>query len=274
MSEITVGLLQLDVVQEKAKNVITAATMAKEAVAKGAQILCLPEMFCCPYTNKSFVANQEPKGEMVYTALQKIAADNHVLLIGGSMPEKEGDKIFNTCFIFDKNGNQIGRHRKMHLFDIDVEGGQHFKESATFTAGKDVTVIPTEFGTIGVQICFDIRFIELARLMALKGAEMIFTPAAFNMTTGPAHWELSWRGRAMDNQVFSFGCSPARDPKGEYVAWGHSIAVDPWGTVLNMLDEKKGILLQKIDMARVKAVREQLPILKNRRKDIYEVRLK
>lgn len=148
------------------------------------------------------------------------------------MPEEDGEKIYNTSFVFDRSGNQIVRHRKMHLFDIRVDGGQSFCESDTFSAGEDITVFDTEFGKMGLIICFDIRFPELTRLEAFKGAQAVFVPAAFNMTTGPAHWELSFRARALDNQVFMVGCAPARDENAFYVSYANSIVTGPWGDVL------------------------------------------
>lgn len=274
MSVVRIGLVQLPVAEEKETNLQKAAEMVREAAQGGARMVMLPEMFCCPYDNASFVKNKEPKGGRVWQALQRMAEENGVYLIGGSFPEEEGEKIYNSCFVFDPAGKEIGRHRKMHLFDIDVEGGQHFHESDTFTPGDSVTVIDTEFGRIGVEICFDIRFVELTRLMALQGAQMVFVPGAFNMTTGPLHWELHFRARALDNQLYMLGCAPARDTEGSYVSWGHSMAADPWGKVIDTLDEKPGILMVQADTAEVQAVRQQLPIMNCRRTDIYELRLK
>jgi len=187
------------------------------------------------------------------------------------MPEAEKGKLYNTCFVFNEKGEPIAKHRKMHLFDIDVEGGQRFKESDTFTAGNSVTVFDCRLGRFGVMVCFDIRFVELSRLMALDGAEAIFVPAAFNMTTGPAHWELSFRQRAVDNQLFMAGCAPARDEKGSYVSYGHSIVTDPWGTVIAEADEKEQILYADLDMNDVSRIRSQLPILSARRTDVYSI---
>ncbi|MBQ6361308.1 MAG: carbon-nitrogen hydrolase family protein [Lachnospiraceae bacterium] len=273
MKKVRIALIQMKVCRDTAVNLRTAETMIRQA-AERADIVVLPEMFCCLYTNKAFVAAKEPKGGRIWSVLQKAAAENHVYLIGGSMPEEEDGRIYNTCFVFDREGKQIARHRKVHLFDIDIEGGQHFRESDTFTPGHSYTVFDTEFGKMGVEICFDIRFQELARITALAGAKMIFIPAAFNMTTGPAHWELHFRGRAVDNQVFVCGCAPARDENGPYISYGNSIAVSPWGDVTGRLDEKEGILYQEPDLDLVNSIRAQLPIMKNRRTDLYEVEWK
>ena len=274
MSFVKIALIQMNVCADVAENLEQAKKYVKNAAQQVANIVALPEMFCCLYETSSFVENQEPQGGRIWQSLSKIAADNGVYLVGGSFPETgtEG-RIYNTCFVFAPDGTQIAKHRKIHLFDIDVPGGQRFFESDTFTAGDHVTVVDTVYGKIGVMICFDIRFQELTRLMALQGATMIVVPAAFNMTTGPAHWETHFRGRALDNQLFMFGCAPARDVDGPYVSYGNSIAVSPWGSILQRLDSQPGILMQEISLDEVAAIRNQLPIMKNRRKDIYSLEL-
>lgn len=160
----------------------------------------------------------------------------------------------------------------MHLFDIDVQGGQSFRESATLSPGNDITLFDTPYGRIGLCICFDLRFEELCRLMALEGARVLLAPAAFNMTTGPAHWELLLRQRAVDNQCFTVGAAPARDESASYVAWGHSLVCDPWGTVLHECGSGEETAVVDLDLSRVDAVRQQLPILSARRTDIYDIR--
>ena len=160
-----------------------------------------------------------------------LARERGIWLIGGSIPELEDGNVYNTSFVYAPDGSCAARHRKTHLFDIDVAGGQRFMESETLTPGSDITTFETPWGTMGLCICFDFRFEELARLMTLRGARVLFVPAAFNMTTGPAHWELLFRQRAVDNQVFTVGTSPARDESASYHAWGHSIVCDPWGSI-------------------------------------------
>ena len=145
-------------------------------------------------------------------------------------------------------------------------------ESETLTAGDKLTVFDTEFGKVGVAICYDIRFAEWSRLMALEGARLIVLPAAFNMTTGPAHWDLSIRARALDNQVFFAAASPARDENGVYQAYGNSCVADPWGRFVVHGDEKEGILYAQLDFSQVDRIREELPILKHRRTDLYQIR--
>lgn len=261
----------MPVCADKGKNIETARRMIGQAAEAGAQMVMLPEMFCCLYASEHFRANAEEAGDKVWTGLSDCARDCNIVLVGGSMPETEDGRIYNTCFVFNEKGEQIARHRKVHLFDIDVEGGQSFKESDTFTRGDSKTVFDCKYGRFGVMICFDIRFPELSRLMMLDGAQAIFVPAAFNMTTGPAHWEISFRQRALDNELYMLGCAPARDSNGVYVSYANSIVTGPWGNVIARADENGCILYADIDLEENERIRRQLPLITARRSDIYSV---
>jgi len=264
-----IALIQMPVTASKQENMETARDYLRQAKEAGAEVAILPEMFCCPYTNASFVEHAEPAGGMVWTAMREAAKELELWLVAGSMPERDGARIYNTSFVFDSQGRQAARHRKMHLFDIDVKGGQRFLESETFTAGDEVTVFDTPYGRLGLCICFDMRFPELSRVMALQGAQAILAPAAFNMTTGPMHWELMFRQRAVDNQLFTIGVAPARDEQSAYVSYGNSIACSPWGKVLCRADAAGELLIAELDFAENEAVRTQLPLLSARRTDVY-----
>ncbi len=270
MTKLKAAMLQSHVYADKTEN-IRALCARLEALAKEKpDLVTLPEMFNCPYQSSNFPVYAEKEGEETWQALSSLAAKYEIYLSAGSVPETdEQGHIFNTAYVFDRSGKQIAKHRKMHLFDIDVEGGQSFKESDTLTPGNQVTVFDTEFGKMGICICFDFRFPELVRLMALEGAQVILVPAAFNMTTGPAHWEILFRTRALDNQVYTLGTAPARDVHSGYTSWGHTIAVSPWGDIMGQMEEKEGFMIQTLDLDRVKKVRQELPMLKNRRSDIY-----
>ena len=272
MEKIKIAAIQMPTVADKMENVRTVKTYLEKIKDENPDFVILPEMFCCPYQTENFPIYAEKEGGPVWQQLSGYAKQYGIYLIGGSMPEKDAEgNVYNTSYIFDREGKQIGKHRKVHLFDIDVKGGQTFKESDTLTAGDSDTVFDTEFGKIGVMLCFDIRFPELSRMMVNDGAKVIFVPAAFNMTTGPAHWGLSFRTLALDNQIYMVGCAPARDVSAGYISWGHSIVTDPWGRVTGMLDENEGILLAELDMDYEEQVREELPLLKSRRKDIYQL---
>ena len=261
-----IGLCQMMVTADKEANLRKAEQMVKEVAHKGAQLVMLPEMFQCPYANVYFPQYAEEGHGQSFQRLSAMARDNRVTLVGGSIPElvreNSEERLYNTSYIIGPDGQLLGRHRKVHLFDVDVPGGIRFVESDTLTAGEDITVVDTPVGRIGVGICFDIRFAEMFRAMSCAGAQIICVPAAFNMTTGPAHWELSFRMRAVDNQCFLAGCSPARDVKGCYVAYGHSIVTAPWGNVVAQADETEQVVLAEIDLGEVERVRASLPIMK------------
>ena len=264
--------LQMPVKDSKDENLETVGRYLEQLKDEKPDFVILPEMFCCPYQTSNFPKYAEKEGGAVWQELSKYAREYSIYLIGGSMPEKDDEgHVYNTSYIFDRDGHQIGKHRKTHLFDINVTGGQCFRESDTLTAGCSDTVFDTEFGKMGVMICFDIRFPEMARLTVNDGAKVIFIPAAFNMTTGPAHWELTFRARALDNQVYMVGCAPMRDPSSGYTSWGHSIYTNPWGAVEKQLDEKEGVLTGEIDLDYEEQVRNELPLLKSRRADVYEL---
>ena len=236
-----------------------------------ADLIVLPEMWNGPYEAKRFPSFAEEEGGPSWQFLSALAREKRVYLCGGSIAEREGDRVYNTAYVFDPNGEPVAKHRKMHLFDIDVSGGQRFFESDTLSPGSEVTVFSTPFCRIGLCICYDLRFPELSRLMADAGAKIILVPAAFNMTTGPAHWELLFRSRAVDNQVYTVGVAPARDPNATYRSWGHSIVCSPWGEVLMQADENETVFVTTLDLDAVERVRRELPVLSQRRTDVYRL---
>ena len=184
MNKFCAAAIQMPTVEDKMKNIKAVRHYLEQIKAQNVDFVVLPEMFCCPYQTEKFPEYAEEEGGSVWKALSAYAKEYNIYLVAGSVPEKDDEgHVYNTCYIFDRNGMQIGKHRKTHLFDIDVKGGQSFKESDTLTAGNSGTVFDTEFGRMGVMICFDIRFPEFARMMVIDGAKMIFVPAAFNMTT-------------------------------------------------------------------------------------------
>lgn len=272
MESFKAAICQMAVTGDKTKNLETARGMIAAAAAGGAGLVALPEMFNCPYVAGLFprYAESYPGGE-TFSMLSAAAREEKVYLVGGSVPEREGDRVYNSSFIYGPDGALLGRHRKMHLFDVDLPGGVRVTESSTLGPGNSVTVIETGLCRIGVAICYDIRFPELIRLMALEGADVIVIPAAFNMTTGPAHWDMVYRCRAVDNQVYVLAASPARDTGAPYVAYGHSMIVDPWGDVISRAGEGEQVIIGEISRERIEKIRRELPLLKHRRTDIYSI---
>ncbi|GJN90807.1 hypothetical protein Rhopal_003821-T1 [Rhodotorula paludigena] len=277
---------------DKAANLEHAREKLAEAVKGGPEgrkpdLVVLPEIFNSPYATAVFRKYAERIGwspekrdtfDVSQTQSESIrmlsaAAKEHgVWLIGGSIPElSEDDKVYNSSPIFSPDGKLVAVHRKVHLFDIDVPGGITFKESDSLTGGDWQTIVETDFGKIGVGICYDVRFPELTAITARKGCIAMIYPAAFNLTTGPLHWELLQRARAVDNQIYVGMCSPARATSGDgYKAWGHSSLYDPMGKAVGELDEKEGILYLDIDTDVINKARTGIPVTIQRRFDVYK----
>lgn len=288
---VKLALVQLACTADKAHNLSHARTKVLEATKRGAKIVVLPECFNSPYGTKYFPQYAEtllpsPPTEdqsPTFHALSKLAKEANAYIVGGSIPElveeegskddkdgKDGKKWYNTNLTFAPSGELLATHRKVHLFDIDIPGKIKFKESDVLSPGNKITLVDIpEYGKIAIAICYDIRFPELATIAARKGAFLLLYPGAFNMTTGALHWELQARARAMDNQVFVGLCSPSRDMKADYNAWGHSMIVDPNAEVLEQLDEKEGIVLQELKAGRIEEVRKGIPLYTQRRFDVY-----
>lgn len=266
-----IGICQMRVVDDKQINLDKATAMIKESADNGVDMVVLPEMFNCPYDTQKFQDYAESADNSPsIKSISQAAESNDVYIFGGSIPELLDDKIYNSSFIFNRNGQILDVYRKTHLFDVDIPG-MIFKESDTITAGNKISVVDTEFIKVGTAICYDIRFPELFRLMILKNAGLIIVPGAFNLKTGPAHWKTLIRARAIDNQVYMAAASPAPNQDLSYVAYGHSLIVDPWGNVLCEAGQGEEIIYATIDTSYTDKIRGQLPILKNRRTDMYKL---
>jgi omega-amidase len=209
--------------------------------------LHFPECFNSPYGTKFFpqYAEEVPQGE-TSQLLSNISKELGIYLIAGSIPETKDNKLFNTSTIWGPEGNLLATYRKMHLFDIDIPGEITFKESDSLSAGEKLAVINVKDFKIGVGICYDIRFEELAKLYRKKGCNLLVYPGAFNMKTGPLHWELLARSRANDNQCYVALISPARDPAAGYIAWGHSMIVDPWAQIVTKTEADEAVIMAEL----------------------------
>ena len=173
MTTVKLALCQMNVVDNKQSNLKKAGEMIRAGADANADFIILPEMFSCPYSNDKFIEYAEyEQDSLSLNTISKLAGQNNVYILAGSIPEKENDKLYNTSYLFDKTGKIIAKHRKMHLFDIDVKDQITFKESDVLTAGDNVTIADTDFGRVGIGICYDVRFPELARLMVEKGVNL------------------------------------------------------------------------------------------------------
>ena len=247
-------------------------------------MVALPEVFNGPYATSSFAEYAESVPMVGHShildadtypscaMLQEAATEHGVYIVGGSIAEKDADgKLYNTSTVWSPQGECIAKHRKMHLFDIDIPGKITFRESDVLSPGNEVTTFTTPWGTMGLAICYDIRFPALAACMRQAGAVFLWYPGAFNTTTGPKHWELLQRARAVDNQCFVAAVSPARNPDSTYQAWGHSTVVSPWAEVLATCDHEAGMVVAEVDFQEAAVVRENIPVSKQARTDVYTV---
>ena len=268
MQKIKIATIQSRVDADKYKNIENFANLVASTSMDDVDVLVLPEMWNCPYEARLFPEYAEPEMGDTWLAMSTIARKNNVYVVGGSIPEcDDAGRVFNTCYVFDRNGEQIGKHRKVHLFDVNF--GKGFHESDTLTGGDSFDVFETEWGKIGIDICFDVRFPEGMRLQALAGAKILFVPAAFAMRTGEAHWNLNMRMRAIENQVFLVADAPARVKDAAYKCWGHTMVIDPWGNVLTDMGTDEGIAITEIDLEEIDRVRAELPLMSARRTDLY-----
>ncbi|KAK8581901.1 hypothetical protein V6N13_144894 [Hibiscus sabdariffa] len=273
LTKFKIGLCQLSVTPDKERNIKHARNAIEEAAQKGAQLVVLPEIWNSPYSNDSFPVYAEDidaghDASPSTAMLAEISGRLRITIVGGSIPERCGDKLYNTCCVFGTDGKLKAKHRKIHLFDIDIPGKITFMESKTLTAGETPTIVDTDVGRIGIGICYDIRFQELAMIYASRGAHLLCYPGAFNMTTGPLHWELLQRARAVDNQLYVATCSPARDAGAGYIAWGHSTL---FGEVLATTEHDEDIIIAEIDYSILEQRRMNLPLAKQRRGDLYQL---
>ena len=297
-SKLPVALVQLCAGSDGAANRLHAEAWLEQALRTPSgvarpRLVMLPEVWNAPYAAERFAAFAEPipaagaqlcDGPSLSLAMVAGFARRHrVAVIAGSIPERGADgRIYNTATVINADGVLLAKHRKLHLFDVDVPGGICFRESDSLTAGASPTVLsgagdPLATGladppNLGLLICYDVRFPELALLMQQRhGCTLLACPAAFNTTTGPRHWHLVMRARAMDTQCFLLACSSAR-PQGEgYPSYGHSLVVDPWGAVIAEAGEGEQVLYAQLDLSQVAAARRAIPTGVQRRHDIYRL---
>lgn len=239
--------------------------LAEVAVAGGAKMIALPEYFCfmgLRETDKLALA-EEPGIGPIQDFLANLASRLGVWVFAGSIPLKSGQaqKVLNTQLVFDNLGHQVCRYDKIHLFSF-ARGSESYDESRSIEAGHSLAVFDSPFGRVGLSICYDLRFPELYRQMGT--VDLILVPSAFTYTTGQAHWEILLRARAIENQCYVLAPAQGGQHANGRRTWGHTMLVDPWGEVLEVLPEHPGVVMGDIDPDRLKEVRESLPALRHR----------
>lgn len=236
------------------------------AADQGAKIILLPEYWSVlgrRDTDKLAYAEKSGSGPL-QNFMADIAREYGIWLIGGTIPlaTPEPEKVLNTLLAYDAAGNQVARYDKMHLFGFS-RGEESYDESRTITPGNSVAVLETPHARIGLAICYDLRFPELFR--AMQVCDLIVMPAAFTYTTGQAHWEILLRARAIENQCYVLAAAQGGVHENGRRTWGHSMLIDPWGTVLSELAEGEGVVVGELDPVKLNEVRMSLPALQHRK---------
>jgi predicted amidohydrolase len=263
--------IQLNSTAEKDRNRATAERLVRAAAADGAELVVLPEKWSILGDPDAIRAGAESLDGPTLAAAAGWARELGIHLVAGSVAERleDGDRLANTSVLFGPDGERIAVYRKIHMFDVDV-GGVAYRESATEDAGEEIVTAPAGEAELGLTICYDVRFPELMRILAIRGAQVITLPSAFTRPTGSGHWEILVRARAIENQLFVVAPGQIGEAPPHYDSWGHSMIVDPWGRVLAEAPDEQCFVAADLDFAEQERIRESLPALANRRPAVYE----
>jgi deaminated glutathione amidase len=266
-----VAVLQMNSGEDKAANVETALRLIDEAASTGARLVVLPEIWTYLGDDSGNRENAETIPGPVTDALAAKAKQHGLYVHGGTILEKrDGEpKLFNTTVVFGPDGELVAQYSKIHMFDVVLDGVAAYQESNTVQRGEEIVTFDMDGTTVGLAICYDLRFPELFRILTLRGADVIVLPAAFTMTTGKDHWEVLLRARAIENQVYMVSCGQfGPDSSGKW-CYGRSLVADPWGTVLATAPDREYVLRATVDLDYLQKVRRQVPSVANRQADLY-----
>ena len=284
--ELTLGVISMTTTDDKTQNVETALQLVREAAKAGADWVQLPEMFPFMGTYDKVYDMAEMEGGPVYQALSGAAREHRIVLIGGTVGERPDQdrlpkqdlvnpqgqrRVFNTCYVFGRLGELLGKYRKTHLFNLNGEDGRpRYCESDGFIPGDKPVSLTLEGFKVALSICYDLRFPELYTKLAQGGfPDVILVPSAFTKGTGGAHWELLLRARAVERQAYVYAANQVGMHGPGKESYGHSLIVDPWGTVLADTGDKPGVAIAKISRQMLTETRAKLPALANRRPALY-----
>ncbi len=260
--------VQLNSTNEKARNLEAAERLVRAAAADGAELVALPEKWNLLAGGEELLAGSEPLDGPSLTAARGWARELGIHLLAGSISEQGPEKAFNTSVLIGPGGEDIAVYRKIHMFDVDVGGGA-YRESDHEEPGAEIVTAPLGELLAGLTVCYDLRFPELYRILAVRGAQLIVVPSAFTLATGRDHWEVLLRARAIENQVFVIAPDQVGEAPPHFSSYGHSAIVDPWGTVLATAPDEECFVAADLDLAEQDRVRESLPSLANRRPEAY-----
>jgi predicted amidohydrolase len=268
---VRVAAVQLTSIEDKDANLGAASRLVAAAASEGAELVVLPEMFNCLGSGAALRAGAEPLDGPTSAWASSTALEHGIHLVAGSFIERpaSGDgRNHNTSCVYGPDGARLAVYRKIHLFDVEVPDAE-FHESAVIEPGDEVVVVDTGPLRLGLNICYDLRFPELFRIQALEGATAVTVPAAFTAKTGPPHWEVLLRARAIENQVFVIAAGQRGTSPGALAWHGHSMIIDPWGTVLVEAPDEEGVIVADLDLAEQVRMRSILPSLANRQPATY-----
>ena len=266
----TAAAIQMSSTPKKAENFETAERLIRDAVTAGAELVALPELWSCHGLDEVYRENAEPIPGPTTDFLGELARELKVWVLGGSILEGESgaERLFNTSTFFDPSGKLVAVYRKIHLFDVKAPD-RVYLESSLIAPGQEIVTAQMGATTLGLSVCYDLRFPELYRLLAHKGAEILSVPAAFTLQTGKDHWELLLRARAVENQAYVLAPAQWGQKADGRWTYGRTMIVDPWGTVLAQCPDHDGLVLATLDLDYLDLLRSDFPALANRRPEAY-----
>ncbi len=263
------AVVQLNSTNDKDRNLSAAESLVRAAVADGAELVALPEKWNLLAGGEELLGGAEALDGPSLTAARAWARDLGIHLLAGSIPERgPAGKAFNTSVLIGPDGEDLAAYRKIHMFDVDVEGAA-YRESEHEEPGEEIVSAPLGDTMIGLSVCYDLRFPELYRILAVRGARILAVPSAFTAATGRDHWEPLLRARAIENQAFVIAPNQVGEAPPHFHSHGHSAIVDPWGTMLAIAPDGECFVAADLDLAAQDRVRESLPSLANRRPRAY-----
>jgi predicted amidohydrolase len=268
---VRVAAVQLNSDGDKARNLTAAERLVRAAAAGGAELVALPEKWNLLAAGEEMAAGAEPLDGPSLAAARAWAAELGIHLLAGSIAERgaePGGKAFNTSVLIGPDGEDLAAYRKIHMFDVEA-GGVQYRESDHEQAGGEIVSAPVGELELGLSVCYDLRFPELYRILALRGARLITVPSAFTAATGRDHWQVLLRARAIENQAFVLAPDQVGEAPPHYASYGRSAIVDPWGVVLATAPDGECFVAAELDLAAQERMREKLPSLANRRPRAY-----
>ena len=265
-----VAAIQLNATDDRDRNLEVAESLVRDAAAAGADLVALPEKWTFLGPPEGIVAAAEPLSGPSMRAASAWARELGIHLLAGSYPERPAgnEKPFNTSVMLGPDGEILSVYRKLHMFDVEV-GGVTYRESEAEDPGDEIVVTDVGGLLTGLSVCYDLRFPELYRIMALRGARLFTVPAAFTERTGRDHWEVLLRARAIENQAFVLAPNQIGEAPPHYRSYGHSMIVDPWGLVIARAPDTEGFVSAELDLESQERIRDSLPSLRNRRPAAY-----